>query len=205
MRLFIDTSEVEEIEEYQKLGFIEGCTTNPKIMAENGVDDWKSKLAELSDVVNGPVSGEVTTNDEDEMVEQARQINSIGENINVKIPANIQGFRAVSRLKEVEVNMTACMSPNQVFLADKAGVEYASIFMGRVSDMGYNPATVIETASELTDSTEIIVGSIRKVHDIQEAFISGADIVTTPPEFIDQMVEHRKTEEAVREFLESET
>ena len=203
MKLFIDTSDVEKIEEYQDLGFIEGCTTNPKIMADEAVNDWESKLEELSQLVEGPVSGEVTTNDEDEMVKQARKISSIGENVNVKIPANKPGFRAVSRLEEVKINMTACMSPNQVFLAEKAGAEYASIFMGRVSDMGYNPSKVIEESSELCNDTKLIVGSIRKVYDIQNAFLSGADIVTTPPEFIDKMVEHQKTDEAVKEFLNS--
>ena len=203
MKLFIDTSDVEKVKEYQKLGVIVGCTTNPKIMADEGIEDWRAKLKELSQIVEGPVSGEVTTNDEDEMVNQAREISSIGENVNVKIPANRPGFKAVSRLEDLEVNMTACMSPSQVYLAEKAGAEYASIFMGRVSDMGYDPGNVIENASEMTESTEIIVGSIRKVQDIQEAFLSGADIVTTPSKFIDQMIEHRKTDEAVREFLES--
>lgn len=204
MKLFIDTSDVGKVKEYQRMGFVEGCTTNPKIMVKEGVKDWESRLEELSKVVDGPVSGEVTTNDENEIVEQARKISEIGENVNVKIPANRPGFRAVSRLEDVKVNVTACMSPGQVFLAEKAGAEYASIFMGRVSDMGYDPCTVIQEASELCEDANIIVGSIRKVHDIQEAFLSGADIVTTPPEFIDQMVEHRKTDEIVREFLESE-
>jgi transaldolase len=203
MKLFIDTSEVEKVEEYQRMGFVEGCTTNPKIMAKDGVKDWESRLEELSEIMEGPVSGEVTTNDEDEMVEQARKISEIGENVNVKIPANRPGFRAVSRLEDIQINMTACMSPGQVFLAEKAGAEYASIFMGRVSDMGYDPCTVIQEASELCEDTKIIVGSIRKVHDIQEAFLSGADIVTARPEFIDEIIENRKTDEMVREFIES--
>lgn len=203
MKLFIDTSEVEKVEEYHRMGFVEGCTTNPKIMAKDGVKDWESRLEELSEIMEGPVSGEVTTNDEDEMVEQARKISEIGENVNVKIPANRPGFRAVSRLEDIQINMTACMSPGQVFLAEKAGAEYASIFMGRVSDMGYDPCTVIQEASELCEDTKIIVGSIRKVHDIQEAFLSGADIVTARPEFIDEIIENRKTDEMVREFIES--
>lgn len=202
MKLFIDTSDERKIRKYQELGFIDGCTTNPKIMADEGVSDWKNKLKDLSSLVNGPVSGEVTSNDKEEIVRQAREISNIGENVNVKIPANKPGFRAASELNNVEINMTACMSPGQVFLANKAGVRYASLFMGRISDMGYDPAEVISKSSQLTDdSTSIIVGSIRKVHDVQEAFLAGADIVTVPPEFVDEMIENKKTDEIIEEFL----
>lgn len=204
MKLFIDTSDKKKIEKYQNQGLIEGCTTNPKIMAEDGVSDWENQLKEISKLTDGPVSGEVTSNHKDEIIKQARKISKIGENVNVKIPANKPGFKALSELDDVKVNMTACMSPSQVFLAEKAGAEYASLFMGRISDMGHEPSEVISKSSELTTkSTKIIVGSIRKVHDIQEAFLAGADIVTTPPEFINQMIENKKTDEAVREFLES--
>lgn len=204
MKIFIDTSKKKKIIEYQEMGFVDGCTTNPKIMAKEGVKDWKKKLQELSEIVEGPVSGEVTTNNHREMVKQAKEISKIGENVNVKIPANKPGFKALSELEDVKVNMTACMSPGQVLLADKAGAEYASLFMGRISDMGHDPTEVISKSFELTsDSTKIIVGSIRKVHDIQEAFLAGADIVTTPPKFIDQMIENKKTDEAVNEFLNS--
>ena len=202
MKLFIDTSDERKIRKYQELGFIDGCTTNPKIMADEGVSDWKNKLKDLSSLVNGPVSGEVTSNDKEEIVRQAREISNIGENVNVKIPANKPGFRAASELNNVEINMTACMSPGQVFLANKAGVRYASLFMGRISDLGYDPAEVISKSSQLTDdSTSIIVGSIRKVHDVQEAFLAGADIVTVPPEFVDEMIENKKTDEIIEEFL----
>ena len=203
MKLFIDSSDEKKIEQYQNLGIIDGCTTNPKIMANEGVEDWRGKLKELSKMVDGPISGEVTTNNKDEIVQQAREINSIGENVNVKIPANKPGFEALSELEEVSVNMTACISVNQVLLAEKAGADYASIFMGRISDMGSDPIQVIEESSELVEDTEIIIGSVRKVHDIQEAFLAGADIVTGPPEFIEEMIEHRKTDEIVEEFMEA--
>lgn len=203
MKLFIDTSKVEEISKYQDLGIVEGCTTNPKIMVEEDVEDWRTKLEQLSEIVEGSLSAEVTTNNAEEMVKQARELNLIGKNVNIKIPANRPGFKALSKLEDVDVNMTACMSPSQVLLAEKAGAEYASIFMGRISDMGNDPLEVIEKSSAMVESTDIIVGSIRKVYDIQEAFLAGADIVTTPPRFIGQMIEHKKTEEAVNEFLES--
>jgi len=203
MLLFIDSSDKKSIDEYQELGIIDGCTTNPKIMANEGVEDWRRKLKELSKLVDGPISGEVTTNNKDEIVRQAKEINSIGENVNVKIPANKPGFEAISELEDVSVNMTACMSVNQVLMAEKAGADYASIFMGRISDMGSDPIKVIEESSELVEDIEIIIGSIRKVHDIQEAFLAGADIVTVPPKFIEEMIEHRKTEEIVEEFMEA--
>lgn len=204
MKLFIDTSKKNKIREYQELGIIQGCTTNPKIIAQDGVKQWKNRLEEISKIVEGPISAEVTTNQPQEMIKQARELSKISENINVKIPANKQGFKAASELENVEINMTACMSPNQVFLAEKVGADYASIFMGRISDMGYDPSKVIEKSQKISsDSTEIIIGSIRKVYDIQEAFLSGADIVTTPPKYLDEMIEHQKTKESVDEFLES--
>jgi transaldolase len=202
MRLFIDTSSREHITEYQDLGIIDGCTTNPKIMSEQNVNDWDARLRKLSRIVDGPVSGEVTTNDTEEIIEQARRISSIGDNVNVKIPANKPGFRALSRLDDISINMTACMSTSQVILAEKAGADYASIFMGRISDMGSDPEKTIENSNNLVEDIDIIVGSIRKVQDIQRAFLSGADIVTTPPRFLDEMINHKKTDEAVKEFLE---
>ncbi len=202
MRLFIDTSSREHVTEYQDLGIIDGCTTNPKIMSEQNVNDWEARLRKLSKIVDGPVSGEVTTNNTEEIIKQARHISSIGDNVNVKIPANKPGFRALSQLDDLSINLTACMSTSQVVLAEKAGADYASIFMGRISDMGFNPEKTIENSNNLVEDTEIIVGSIRKVQDIQRAFLSGADIVTTPPRFLDEMIDHEKTDEAVREFLD---
>jgi transaldolase len=202
MRLFIDTSSHEDVTEYQDLGIIDGCTTNPKIMSDQNINDWEARLKKLSKIVDGPVSGEVTTNNTEEIIEQARQISSIGENVNVKIPANKPGFRALSQLDDLSINMTACMSTSQVVLAEKAGADYVSIFMGRISDMGFNPEKTIENSNNLVEDTAIIVGSIRKVQDIQRAFLSGADIVTTPPRFLDEMINHEKTDEAVKEFLD---
>lgn len=202
MRLFIDTSNHEYVTEYQDLGIIDGCTTNPKIMSDQNVNDWEARLRKLSKIVDGPVSGEVTTNNTEEIIEQARHISSIGDNLNVKIPANKPGFRALSQLDDLSINMTACMSTSQVVLAEKAGADYASIFMGRISDMGFNPEKTIENSNNLVEDTDIIVGSIRKVQDIQRAFLSGADIVTTPPRFLNEMINHEKTDEAVKEFLD---
>jgi transaldolase len=203
VQLFIDTSEKKKVLQYKNLGLISGCTTNPKIMSKQNVGDREAKLEQLSEIIDGPVSGEVTTNNKPGIVKEAEQINSIGENINVKIPANRPGFAALSELQDVSVNMTACMSPSQVFAAEKAGADYASLFMGRISDMGFDPAKAIEKSNRLADELDIIVGSIRKVQDIQDAFLAGADIVTTPPKFIDEMITHKKTDEAVEEFLES--
>lgn len=206
-KIFIDTSEIDRIKEMQRLGVIDGCTTNPKILATEGVEDFESRMKKVLDLVNGPVSIEVTSNDLGRMVDQALKFDTWGENAVVKLPMNEEGLRATKIVSQegVDVNMTACMAPNQTLLAAKAGARYASIFMGRVGDMGYDAEEVIEDAVQLTEEyeTEICIGSIRKAYDIQRAFLAGAHIVTVPPQYFEKLVYNPKTESSIDEFLDS--
>lgn len=203
--LFIDTGDVDAIRQAQALGIVDGCTTNPKILSS--IDrDFEELMREILDLVDGPVSIEVTSNEEDEMVEQARRFDGWGDNAVVKLPMNTQGLRATHTVaaEGVDVNVTACMAPNQALLASKAGARYASIFMGRVGDMGYDAEQVIADAVQLLEpyETDIIVGSIRKAYDVNRAFLAGADIVTVPPEFIEGLVHNPRTESSIDEFLD---
>ncbi len=206
-KIFIDTSDLEKIEETQNLGIIDGCTTNPKILAKEGVEDFEEEMKKVLELVEGPVSIEVTSNDTEEMIRQALEFDSWGNNVAVKLPMNKNGLEATRKVsdKGVDVNLTACMAPDQVLLAAKAGARYASIFMGRVGDMGYDAEKVIEDSVELIEDyeTEIIIGSIRKTYDIQRAFLAGADIVTVPPQYFDKLIHNPRTESSIEEFLES--
>lgn len=204
--IFIDTGSLEEIEKAKEFGIIDGCTTNPKILSREEDLSFEERMKDILELVDGPVSIEVTSNDLDEMVDQAEKFDSWGDNVVIKLPMTENGLKAtkIASDKDIDVNVTACMSPDQVLLAAKAGARFASIFMGRVGDMGYDAETVIENASELIEGyeTEIIIGSIRKAYDVQRAFLAGADIVTVPPEYVGKLVYNPRTESSIDEFLE---
>lgn len=208
MELYIDTANVQEIKEALSWGCITGATTNPKIMSnEKGGYSFRDKILEIVDLVKKPVSVEVTEEDFQGMVDEAKIYASWHENIVIKIPMGIEGLKTVTRLEKsegVKTNVTAIMATNQAILAALSGASYASIFYGRVSDMGYDPVGVIKETSalykELNIGTKLIVGSIRTILDVNKAFLAGADIVTVPFPILKKMTQNPKTEETVREF-----
>jgi transaldolase len=208
MELYIDTANIQEIKEALSWGCISGTTTNPKIMSnEKGGYSFKEKILEIVELVKDPVSVEVTEEDFQGMVEEAKIYSSWDEKIVIKIPMGIEGLKAVTQLEKyegVKTNVTAIMATNQAILAALSGASYASIFYGRVSDMGYDPVQVIRETSalykELNISTKLIVGSIRTILDINKAFLAGADIVTVPFPILKKMTQNPKTEETIKEF-----
>lgn len=206
-KLFVDSSDLSEIRRLKEMGSVDGCTTNPKILADEGVESFEEHMKKVLELVDGPVSIEVTSNEYEEMVEQAMRFDSWAENAVVKLPMTEEGLKATNKVSGngVDVNVTACMSADQVMMASKAGARFASIFMGRVGDMGYDAEQVISDAAELIEDeeTEICIGSIRKAYDVQRAFLAGADCVTIPPEYFEQLVHNPRTESSIEEFLES--
>ena len=160
-------------------------------------------------MVNGPISVEVTTNDLQEMLREAREYAGWHSNIVIKIPMGPTGLKAVKMLASegIRTNVTACFTVSQVLLAAKAGATYASIFLGRIDDIGYDGVTVIEEAAELFKKhnikTEIIVGSIRTNMHIHRAALAGAHIITIPYKFFKSMAEHPQTDKTIAEFLEA--
>jgi transaldolase len=208
MELYIDTANIQEIKEALSWGCISGATTNPKIMSnEKGGYSFKQKILEIVELVKNPVSVEVTEEDFQGMVDEAKIYASWDEKIVIKIPMGIEGLKAVTQLERsegVRTNVTAIMSTNQAILAALSGASYASIFYGRVSDMGYDPAEVIKDTSRLFNEfnikTKLIVGSIRSMLDVNKAFFAGADIVTVPFPILKKMTQNPKTEETVKEF-----
>ncbi len=208
MELFIDTANIEEIREIAQWGVITGVTTNPKIFSKENVD-LRSRVEEILEIVPGPLSLEVTTNDPDEMIVEAQKYAAWSKHIVVKVPMSPAGLQAVAILKQkgIKTNVTAIMTVNQAMLAGLAGATYASIFAARINDIGYDANQVIRQSSVLfkqsSFKTKIIVGSIRLMTQINEAALAGADIVTVPYKFFSQLANHPQTEKTIQEFLEA--
>ena len=213
MKIFLDTANLNEIRRWQDYSIVDGVTTNPSIMLQDGGYDMEVRAKEICHLVHPcPVSVEVTTNDHAEMLAQGRLFATWADNVVVKIPViNESGEPSLDVVRtlineNIKVNMTACLSFGQVVLGAKAGATYISIFGGRVSDEGHDAATVIRNSVEwLTHwdyPSEIIVGSIRSVMDVQEAVLAGAHIVTTPPRFLEKFIDHHYSRATVRGFNE---
>jgi transaldolase len=212
MKIFVDSADHQQIDHWLRQGVIDGATTNPSIMFKDGVTDLEEGARKLAALLGDrPLSVEVTTNDREAMLKEAREIATWARNIIVKIPiVNEFGescLGVIHRLTQegIGVNATALLSFNQAILAAKAGATYVSIFAGRVADEGNDPAVVIRNVRNWLDQWEcpaqIIVGSIRTVMDIQNAALAGAHIITIPPQFLPKMVDHQYTRETVRQFM----
>lgn len=205
--LYIDSANLEEINEVLSWGISTGCTTNPKIVSKEKGCDFEQRMKEILKLIDGPVSIEVTTNDFNEMVKEAEEYNTWGDNVVVKIPMGVDGLKATKILSEkgIKTNVTACMELNQAIMAARAGATYMSLFYGRIGDMGGAPEKVIEETKKLFSErglkTKIIVGSIRSVNDVNSALVSGADIVTVTYPILEKMAYNPQTEKSINEFL----
>jgi transaldolase len=213
MQIFVDSADVTQIQFWLKQGVVDGVTTNPSIMFKDGVNDLRAGALRLAKVVGDrPLSVEVTSNEQEIMLDQAREFATWAPNIVVKIPIiNERGescLEVIHALTKdgISINATAILSFNQAILAAKTGATYISIFAGRVADEGNDPAVVIRNVRRWLDDwslrARIIVGSIRTVMDIQSAALAGAHIITIPPQFLPKMVDHRYTRETVRQFVQ---
>jgi transaldolase len=213
MRVFVDSANQKEIEDWLGQGVVDGVTTNPSIMFKDGATDLEECARRLAGLLGErPLSVEVTSNDRETMVKQARTFVTWARNIVVKIPiVNEFGescLGVMHRLSQegIGVNATAILSFNQALLAAKAGATYVSIFAGRVADEGNDPTVTIRNVRQWLDDWDmpahIIVGSVRTVMDIQNAALAGAHIITIPPQFLPKMVDHRYTRETVRQFVQ---
>jgi len=211
MEIFLDTANVKEIKDILPWGVISGVTTNQKIfLAEKGVS-FRDRVHEILNLVDGPLSVELTktAGSDDDLVEEAKEYTSWNpKNVVIKVPmfGDGRGLRIVNRLKRenIKTNVTCMVSTNQVLLAAKIGATYASIFFNRVRDSGGDPVRVIQESKRMIEegnfATRIIVGSIRKPEDVNEAAEAGAHIITIPYKILVQMPFHPKTEETIKEF-----
>ncbi|MCX5829801.1 MAG: transaldolase [Deltaproteobacteria bacterium] len=219
MAIFLDTSKIKEIQKYHKMGIIRGVTTNPTIMFKDGITGGLGgikkqtiKIAQL--IAPYPVSVEVTTNDPQDMVKQAREFAKWAENVVVKITIhgpngeldNMGVIHDLETKYDVRVNVTAMMSAQQCLLAAMAGASYISLFGGRVNNMGYNVCDEIVKLRQVLDlqdlDAKIIVASTREILNVIEWLEAGAHIVTVLPNLLEGMLVHPYSKETVRMFLD---
>jgi transaldolase len=207
MKLFLDTANVEHIREIAGWGILAGITTNPSLVSKEG-RCMRDCLLEITGIISGPVSAEAMSTDTDGMVREARELASIADNINVKIPMTPQGLAAVSQLSRegIKTNVTLIFSANQALLAAAAGATFVSPFVGRLDDIGNRGMTVVEEVVDIFDiyaiSTQVIAASLRHPIHVTEAAQAGAHIATIPYEIMTRMVRHTLTDIGIRKFQE---
>ena len=187
MKFFVDTADVAEIRDLASTGLLDGVTTNPSLVMKAG-KDFKSLIAEICEVVEGPVSAEVAATDHATMLKEGRILAKIAKNVTVKVPLTWDGLKTCKALSQegTPVNVTLCFSANQALLAAKAGATFVSPFVGRLDDIGLDGMALIREIRQIYDNypdlgTEILAASIRTVGHVRDAALIGADVVTVPP------------------------
>lgn len=206
MKLFIDTANTEDIRKANDLGVICGVTTNPSLIAREGLE-FKSVIKEITDIVDGPISAEVISLEADKMVEEALELVKIHKNIVIKLPMTEEGLKATKRLsaQNIRTNVTLIFSAGQALLAARAGATYVSPFLGRLDDIGAEGMQLVRDIAEIFEmhciDTEIIAASVRSPLHVIEAAKAGAHIATVPYNVIIQMTKHPLTDLGIQRFL----
>lgn len=207
MKFFIDTANVDDIRKANDMGVICGVTTNPSLIAKEG-RDFKEVIKEITDIVDGPISGEVkaTTEDAEGMIKEGLEIAAIHPNMVVKIPMTVEGLKACKALtaKGVKTNVTLIFSVNQALLAARAGATYVSPFLGRLDDINVRGVDLIREISAVFHvagiETEIIAASVRNPIHVIDCALAGADIATVPYKVIESMTKHPLTDAGIEKF-----
>ncbi len=207
MKFFIDTANVEEIKEAKALGILGGVTTNPSLVAKEGVD-FHDRLKEITSIVTEEsVSAEVIALDAEGMIAEGKELAAIAPNITVKVPMTTEGLKAVHAFSELGIttNVTLVFSGVQALLAARAGATYVSPFLGRLDDIGQNGLELITEIVEIFDThqipTQIIAASVRHPIHVTESARRGAHIATIPFKVIQQLSKHPLTDQGIEKFL----
>lgn len=217
MKFFLDTADLNEIEEAASWGALAGVTTNPSLYAKIGgkVSDFQNHIKRICDIVDGPVSAESVAMTRDEIVRDGRELAAIAPNVVVKIPTMVEGLAATRILADegIPVNMTLCFSVPQALLAARAGARYISPFIGRFDDISEDGLDQLENVVtaignyDFTPSTvngeqiEIIAASVRSANHVTQAALMGADIATVPFPVLKKVVQHPLTDRGLETFL----
>ena len=205
MRFFLDTANVEHIKEANEMGIICGVTTNPSLVAKEG-RDFNEVIKEITSIVDGPISGEVVSEDAEGMIKEGREIAAIHKNMIVKIPMTVEGLKATKVLASegIKTNVTLIFSATQSLLAANAGATYVSPFLGRLDDISMIGMDLVRDIAEIFEihglETEIIAASVRNPVHVIEAAKSGAHIATIPHSLVLQMVKHPLTDQGLEKF-----
>jgi len=206
MKLFIDTAMIEEIREAQSMGVLDGVTTNPSLIAKTG-KPFRKVLEEILEVVDGPVSAEVTAVDFEGIRKEAKELASIHPNVVVKVPIIREGLKAIKWCsgEGIKVNVTLCFNSMQALLAAKAGAAYISPFVGRLDDISQDGMDLIHEIRAIYDNfgyqTEILSASIRHPMHVVASALAGADVATIPLSVIDKLLNHPLTDIGLKNFL----
>lgn len=206
MKFYLDTASVKEIQEAASLGLLDGVTTNPSLVAKEG-RVFREVLAEICNIVDGPISAEVVSLEADAMVKEGRELAKIHKNIVVKVPLIAEGLKATKRLaaEGIKVNVTLCFSPTQALLAAKAGAWCVSPFIGRLDDISSNGMELIRQIITIYKNydfkTYVLVASVRHPQHVVEAALAGGHICTMPFAIFQQMVKHPLTDIGLKKFL----
>lgn len=206
MKFFVDTADIDAIAELNATGMVDGVTTNPSLIKKSGRDILEV-TKEICDLVDGPVSAEVTATDAAEMIAEGRKLVEIADNIAVKVPLTWDGLKACKTLTDDghKVNVTLCFSANQALLAAKAGATFISPFIGRLDDINIDGMDLIADIRQVYDNygfeTEILAASIRTVNHATQCALVGADVMTAPPGVIKSMISHPLTDKGLATFL----
>ncbi|NKW91616.1 fructose-6-phosphate aldolase [Rhodobacteraceae bacterium R_SAG9] len=206
MKFFVDTADIDAIAELNATGMVDGVTTNPSLIKKSGRDILEV-TKEICDLVDGPVSAEVTATDADEMIAEGRKLVEIADNIAVKVPLTWDGLKACKALTDDghKVNVTLCFSANQALLAAKAGATFISPFIGRLDDINLDGMDLIADIRQVYDNygfeTEILAASVRTVNHATQCALVGADVMTAPPGVIKSMINHPLTDKGLETFL----
>jgi len=206
MKFFIDTANIEEIKKAKDMGLLDGVTTNPSLVSKEG-RNFRELIKEICGIVDGPVNGEVVSTDSKGMINEARELAKLADNMVIKIPLIKDGLKAVKVLAEegIKTNVTLCFSPIQALMAAKAGAAYISPFVGRLDDISHMGMELVEQIIAIYDNygyeTEVIVASIRNPIHVLEAALMSADISTIPFKVMEQLIKHPLTDIGLEKFL----
>jgi transaldolase len=207
MKFFIDSGDIGEIREAWAMGAIDGVTTNPSLLSKGGFSTKKA-IAQICEIVDGPISAEVIATDTQGILEEGRVLAKIHKNVVVKVPLIADGLKAVQQFTKegTRTNVTLCFSPTQAIFAAKAGATFISPFIGRLDDIAEEGMDLIEKIVSIYNNydfdTEVLVASVRHpVHVVQAAML-GADVCTVPFKVIQQLLKHPLTEAGLAKFLE---
>ena len=207
MKFFVDTADVAEIRELAPSGLLDGVTTNPSLIMKSG-RPMAEVIAEICDVVDGPVSAEVTATEAEAMIAEGRKLAAIADNVAVKVPLTWDGLIACRTLADEGhmVNVTLCFNANQALMAGRAGATFISPFIGRLDDIGIDGMELIEEIRIIYDNyenieTEILAASIRTANHVKLSAMAGADVATVPPALLKSLVKHPLTDKGLAAFL----
>ena len=206
LKIFLDTANVQSIREAAAIGLVDGVTTNPTLVSrEEG--KFEDIIKEICEIVDGPVSAEVVSLDAPGMIEEAKKLAAIHDNVVIKIPMTKEGMKAIAELKRIGIrtNCTLVFSANQALICAKSGASFVSPFIGRLDDAGQVGMDLVRQVLEIYENygfdTEVIVASVRHPLHVIEAAIEGAHICTIPAGVFEKMFKHPLTDAGMKSFL----